>query len=311
MVDLDTFVTWLYVEVDDYCNAHFPPEPRHGRTPTLCRSEVITLALVGQWSRFGSERRFYAEVRRRLGAAFPRLPDRSQFNRLVRQHRPAIRELALGLAASLDPVCPYEVLDTTGVVTRDCRRRGTGWLGDAVNKGRCTRVGWYVGFHLLTAATPHGAITGYCYGRASTNDRHLADALLEGRAAASTLILPGVGTAHAPRYLADGGFWGPRVWQAHWRTAYHSPVLAPPQQGTRYAAAWSRQARRWLASHRQIIETVHDRLLHPYGLARERPHSLSGFGARLAAKIGLHNFCLLLNHHLGRPLLAVADLIDW
>jgi hypothetical protein len=311
MVDLDTFVTLLYVEVDDYCKAHLPPEPRHGHPPSLCRSEVITLAVLGQWSRFGGERRFYAEATRRLRSAFPQLPHRSQYNRLVRQHGLAIQEVALGLAASLDPCCAYEVLDTTGVVTRDCRRRGPGWLGEAVDKGRCTRVGWYVGFRLLTAVTPHGAITGYCTGRASTNDRHLADVLLQARHGSSTLPIPEAGTAHAPRYLADGGFWGPRVWQARWRSVYHSPVLAPPQQRTRYHAAWSRQARRWLASHRQIIETVHDRLLHTGGLVRERPHVLSGFRARLAAKIGLHNFCLLLNQRLGRPLLAVADLIDW
>lgn len=310
-MDLDTFVTTLYVEVDDYCKAHLPPEPRHGRPPTLCRSEVLTLSLLGQWARFGSERRFYAEVRRRLHQAFPRLPDRSQYNRLVRQHRPAIRALALGLADTIDPACAYEVLDTTGAVTRNCRRRGTGWLGDAVTKGRCSRVGWYVGFHVLTATTPHGAITGYCYAPASTNERHLAEYLLGGRHAASTLTLPGVGRAHAPRYLADGGFWGPRDWQKRWRHEYHTPVLAPPQKGTRYFAAWSTQARRWLASHRQIIETVHAHLLLTCGLEHERPHSLAGFGARLAARIGLHNFCLLLNQRLGRPLLAVADLIEW
>lgn len=310
-MDLDTFVTWLYVEVDDYCNAHLPPERRHGHPPSLCRSEVITLALLGQWSRFGSERRFHAEVKRRLHAAFPRLPDRSQYNRVVRQHGPVIREVALGLAETIDAVCAYEVLDGTGVVTRNHARRGTGWLGAFVNKGRCSRVGWYVGFHLLDAVTPHGAITGYCYDRASTNERHLAERLLEGRAVAHTITIPGVGRAHAPRYLADGGFWGPVRWQPHWRHDYHSPVLAPPQKETRYYAFWSRQTRRWLASHRQIIETVHGHLFLIFGLATERPHSCTGFAARLAAKIGLHNFCLLLNQRLGRPLLSVADLIEW
>jgi hypothetical protein len=33
--------------------------------------------------------------------------------------------------------------------------------------------------------------------------------------------------------------------------------------------------------------------------------------ARLSAKVALHNFCLWLNDHLGRPLLAFADLIAW
>ena len=49
----------------------------------------------------------------------------------------------------------------------------------------------------------------------------------------------------------------------------------------------------------------------PFRLAMERPHALDGFQARLAAKVALHNFCGWLNHHLGRPMLAIADLIDW
>lgn len=47
MVDLDTFVTSLYVAVDDVCKAQLPAEVRRGRPPKLCRSEVITLSDAG------------------------------------------------------------------------------------------------------------------------------------------------------------------------------------------------------------------------------------------------------------------------
>jgi hypothetical protein len=69
--------------------------------------------------------------------------------------------------------------------------------------------------------------------------------------------------------------------------------------------------RRWLASIRQIVETVYDKLHNTFRLYRERPHDLTGFQARLAAKIALHNFCIWLNVKYGRPRLAFADLIDW
>src|SRR5947209_3729029 len=167
MVDLDTFVTHLYVAVDDYCKTGLPAEPRHpGRQATLARSEVITLAILAQWSRWGSERRFYREARRHLRWAFPQLPAREQFNRLVRQHARAITQVALAFAAWLDPVCAYEVMDTLGVATRDARRRGAGWLPGIVNKGRCSRLGWYVGFRVLDVVTPHGALTGFLYSTA-------------------------------------------------------------------------------------------------------------------------------------------------
>ncbi len=67
-----------------------------------------------------------------------------------------------------------------------------------------------------------------------------------------------------------------------------------------------------MAGIRQIVETVYDKLLNTFGgLHRERPHELSGVRARLAARVALHNFCIWLNEHLGRPRLAFADLLGW
>jgi hypothetical protein len=62
---------------------------------------------------------------------------------------------------------------------------------------------------------------------------------------------------------------------------------------------------------RQIAETAIARLMDRFGLARDRPHALDGFFARLAAKVGLHDCCCWLNAQLGRPPLAFADLVDW
>ena len=62
---------------------------------------------------------------------------------------------------------------------------------------------------------------------------------------------------------------------------------------------------------RQIIETVSGKLHLVFRLATDRLHTLPGFRARLAAEIGLHNFCGWLNLQLGRPALAFADLLDF
>jgi hypothetical protein len=57
MVDVDTFLTILYVIADDFCHSH-PPKKRSG-PPLPLRGEVITLALFARWGRFSSERDFY------------------------------------------------------------------------------------------------------------------------------------------------------------------------------------------------------------------------------------------------------------
>src|SRR5687768_1033783 len=87
MVDVDTFLTILYVIADDFCHSH-PPEKRSGPQPSLSEGEVITLALFARWGRFSSERDFYRYAEARLQDAFPTLPGEasSQFNRLVRSH---------------------------------------------------------------------------------------------------------------------------------------------------------------------------------------------------------------------------------
>nr|MDJ0757466.1 hypothetical protein [Ardenticatenaceae bacterium] len=44
-----------YVMVDDFCNFHCKPDIKPGQVASLTRSEVVTLAMAGQWSRFESE----------------------------------------------------------------------------------------------------------------------------------------------------------------------------------------------------------------------------------------------------------------
>ena len=44
MLDVDTFLTTLYVMVDDFCHSQ-PPKKRPGPEASLSRSEVLTLAV--------------------------------------------------------------------------------------------------------------------------------------------------------------------------------------------------------------------------------------------------------------------------
>ena len=71
MVDVDTFLTPLYVIVDDFCKISLPVETPPGPHAALTRSEVVTLAIFGQWQGCGSERGFYRYARRHLRTAFP------------------------------------------------------------------------------------------------------------------------------------------------------------------------------------------------------------------------------------------------
>jgi hypothetical protein len=265
---------------------------------------VITLALFGQWVQFPSEWAFYRYAQHHLRAAFPRLPARSQFNRLLRQYRDAITAFGLFLVCLLQAQeCNYEVLDSTAAVTRDAKRRGRGWLAGQADIGWSNRIGWYEGFHLRLGVTPLGMISGFGFGSASTHDQHLAATLFATRHHPSPR-LPSAGLPTQGAYVADKGKAFERPYRQWW-LEHQVEVVTPPHQSSQ-RMRWPKALRRWLASIRQIIETVNDKLLNTFRLARERPHVLTGFQARLAAKVGLHNFCIWLNLHLGRAPLATA-----
>ena len=308
MVDVDTFLTTLYVMVDDSCTLSLPPASHPGPQAALNRSEVVPLALCGPWQGFGSERGLYRYAQRHLQTAFPSLPTREQCNRQMRQHHDALvaffRHLVALVAAQR---CASEALDSSGVPTRDAKRWGAGWLPGLADLGWSNRLGWYEGVHLLRAVKPVGVMTGCGGGAASTKDQPRADTFFALRRSPQ----PGRASVGAPArspYVVDKGFEGEANHTAWW-TTYGAQVLCPPKRNSK--RPWPKPWRRWLAGVRQMVETVYDKLQHTCRLDRERPHARSGLQARLAAKMALHNFCMWLHEHLGRPRLAFTDLVDW
>ena len=178
MIDTDTFLTTLYVMIEDFCKARLPEERRPGPAASLSRGEVVTLAIFGQWARFQSERDFYRYASSHLRSAFPTMPAREQFNRLLRRYRDAIAAFSLYLVELMAARRhPYEALDSSGVATRDAKRRGAGWLAGQTDIGWSNSIGWYEGFHLHTSVNPQGVITGFCFAPASTKDQVLAEHL--------------------------------------------------------------------------------------------------------------------------------------
>jgi hypothetical protein len=76
-------------------------------------------------------------------------------SRQLRQHYEPLVAFFLHLVPLLAaPYCAYESLDSTGVPTRDAKRRDAGWLPGVADIGWSNRLGWYEGCHLLLAVTP-------------------------------------------------------------------------------------------------------------------------------------------------------------
>jgi hypothetical protein len=89
-LDLETFLTTLYVMTDDlYQQQVVPRLPRSGGPePKLSDSEVLCLALAAQWRRgvpWRSERGFVRYAHQHLRPLFPGMTSQSAFNRRWRR----------------------------------------------------------------------------------------------------------------------------------------------------------------------------------------------------------------------------------
>jgi hypothetical protein len=176
-----------------------------------------------------AERAFYRHAVGHLRPAFPTLPEREQFNRLQRQFRDAIVAFNVFLVEQMQAHhCLYEALDSSGIPTRDAKRRGTGWLAGQADIGWSNRIGWYEGFHLLTSITPTGVITGFGFAAASCNDHSLAETFFAVRQRPTPRLLS-VGAPAQGVYVADKGFAGDRL-HRQWDEDYGAQVVSPPHQ---------------------------------------------------------------------------------
>src|SRR5439155_24946536 len=171
---------------------------------------------------------------------------------------------------------------------------------------------WYYGVSLLGAVTAGGLIAGFVLGPADTQERWLAEALLRWRQAptapspSAADLLPvlgpshkrggrvgprgplaprqGVGTASGAPYLADLGFAG-QAWQRHWAQDYGAFILTKADYAQGADPAAPQGAARWVASRRQVVETVYHTLSARFGLPFPRARTYWGLLARLGAKV--------------------------
>lgn len=334
-MDLETFFTTVYVVVDDWYKqeiAHL--KPTLGAPARMSDSEVLTVAVVGQW-RVGvpwqSERGLVRYIHSHGREMFPTMLQASAFNQRVRHLYGVLVSLQQAVANWLGQgQALYECVDSFPLVAGSLgqySREPGHWLYTArIGHGP---GGWFWGDRWLVSVTDNGIVTGWLVGAANINDRWLMQAFLSHRAGTPELSQPprrardakrqhssppvgfmdggrACGVASQRPYLADGNFSGQR-WHCHWQQHYQAQVIAvPPDNSQR---PWSRPWKRWLRQHRQPIETVFARLQQVFAVKHLHVHSRWGQLTKLAAITAAYHLGLWMNRLLDRPWGALATLL--
>lgn len=326
-LDLETFLTTLYVHVDDLYKEHVRPKmpPRGGPDAKLSDSEVLCLGLAAQWRAgvpWQTEAGFVRYTLKHLRPLFPAMTSQSAFNRRLRRLWGAYILLGQVIAQELGAADECEIIDCVPVpIARGARSFHPGWLADIARCGKGGNDRYFYGLRLLLAVSASGVATGWTMASGNVQDRWLAELLLSSRAALTQLSGPSqedgslrlpapvdwvgpvqsCGTDQGKLTLADLGFGGDD-WRSHWQDDYGATVLTPPQCDRR-------SARRWFSSIRQAVETANANLCGCLGLRFPQAHTLWGLLTRIAAKIAAYNLAILLNRLSGRPDLALPSLV--
>ena len=336
-MDLNTFITTLYVWIDDWYKAEVAEQiaRRHGPKAEMSDSEVLTVALVGQWRSgvpWKSERGVVRYMQTSGRRWFPTMLGRSRYNERVRNLWAVLVKLQQALANQLDRAASsYEVIDYLPLPScsnTQTKRRGH-WLWWRTWGQGGTGGGVYWGDQAIVSVTERYAITGWLIGPAQVDDRALLQVLLSQRQGSYAFLTPAAWrpwrrldapsfsgplcaagqVSPAATYLADKGFGGYR-WQAHWYGHYAVSVLTPPKRDAR-VIAWPRSWGRWLASYRQRVETVFAVLSRAFAVQHLAAHSRWGQWTRFALVTAAFNWGLYINRLSHRPDLSHETLIDY
>jgi hypothetical protein len=239
--ELDTFVTALYVKIDDALRTRCELRrwrPRVGLAPKLSDAELITLAVLQALLGFTSEMRFLRHARAHLLPWFPYIPHQSGYNKRLRRAEGQLRAIIRLLA--LDTDCFDDdtwVMDSTPV---ECgRSRPTALRSDLAgwaSYGYCashSRYFWGLRLHLV--CTPSGLPVTFALANPKIDEREVARDLFESepallRAGQTILADKGYVSAEFEHFLADHGVTLVRPATKRERGRATSPLLKPLRQ---------------------------------------------------------------------------------
>src|SRR5215218_10614764 len=286
LADLDLLLTAVFATADDL----LPCGVKNARR-SVTDAEVVTLAVAQAIMDIPSDREFLIVAAGRLGHLFPKLPQQPGYWKRRLRLADTIEWLTAMFAQDSPGYHDTMVLiDSTPV---ECGRSvDTAWrsaLAPAcAHHYSRSHSRWFWGMRLHLLAAPDGTPRAAILASADEKERDVA------------LRLFARGLHGGELVIADKGYAG-KDFERTAAERFGATILRPrradePGRGPH------------LAPIRQCIESIFWTLKDRLGLERHRARSLHGLRARIAAKLLALAAGVWLNHYLGRPTRAFADL---
>ncbi len=283
----------VFCLVDDQLQALNPGRLRQrGPAPKLADSEVITMELVGEFWKLGTDQDLFRHFRRYHQAEFPALASvhRTTFARQAANLWRVKQLLPQRLAKHLAGDDPLWLVDSLPIDACQfaratfCRR----FAGQA-DYGYChLRKRTFYGFRLHLRTSRDGVILGYQLAPARASEK---------------AVLPELGLPAGSAGIGDRNYWSPELREK--LAAGGVALLAPYYRKTRDPDP-RRSAQ--LSAVRYRVETTNGQLAERYGVKRTWAKDLWHLCHRVIRKILSHTALVVVNLRAGHPPLQLDAL---
>ncbi len=286
IADFDDFVTWMYCVIDEVWQYIAPLMTRPGPLPVCSDSELITMAVVGACRGWDQETELVSQWHERRDL-FPQVPERSRFNRRLRNLMPTINLIRQAVLTILDVAqdrhCAIDSVPVPVVQFHLAPTASREWAAHGATFGKVvTKKQTLFGYKLHLLVTLKGVILDFILAPAHAADLTLGAELLHEHT--DLVVLGDKGYISQP--LATELAQQNRV-----------QVLTIPRRTQKHQLP--RAVTQLLNAQRQIIETVHDQLTEQFHVDTNHAHSFWGLCTRLYTKLTAHTVSIYLNRLCG------------
>ena len=279
----------LFTMIDDLYARFAPPEVlgrRNCGKAGLSDSEVIAIAVCGELVGVDSEKAWHSFVKRNYRHLFPRMGDRSRFNRTRRnllQVTEMLREKVMEVFCV--PCSHFLIADSFPMPVCEFGRAHFchAFRGHGADHGYCaSKKETYFGFKCHALITLDGYITAFDVTPASVDDREGLRDLVDGISGITVLGDKGYAGAAVAEEMREKGIF----------------LMALKRRDSR--TPWPKEVCRTIFRLRRRVETVFSQLAGQLNAERVLATSVRGMHARLVCKVLAHNLCMALNRLFGK-----------
>ncbi|SHF60662.1 transposase, IS4 family [Desulforamulus putei DSM 12395] len=290
--DLKDFVIVAYVIIDDIYQKVTPTYIRNRcniNDSILSDSEIITISIVGELLTIDSENAWFSFCKKNMKDLFPRLCDRSRFNRTRRNLHAVIEEIRKELSSLTEFADqPYRIIDSMPIpVCKFGRARfHKTFRGHGATYGKCpSKKETYLGYKLHMLTTLDGLVTDFVITSANIDDRVAVWDLAASYKNITMLGDKGYTKADLSKDLKS-----------------EKGIDLLPVQKNNNKDQFPKAIRQLIFKLRKRIETTGSQLTQQLNIEQVLAKSFWGLQARIKTKLLAYNLCYYINKLIGQDI---------